>query len=529
VYGGTFTYRVNANPAGWDAYIRRSNPWDCFQSSMGGMNMLVSPSVWDYVGKWAPDNIKAGDLVASYELVSLSDYIFHLKKGVDFALDSSSPASQLVNGRELTATDVAYTYDRICGLAGFKASGQENSTFYTLQSVTPVDNYTVEFKFSAPSSAIFDAIMDPVTTNSIVPQEVVTKYGDMNNWHNVVGTGAFMLEDYVADGSGTYAKNPNYYGYDQRHPQNHMPYISKINILIIPVDQTAMAAVRTGKIDVMETLTWDEEASLKQGDPSLLWHSRTMAWYTTQERIDKAPFTDIRVREAMTEAIDLPTIAKTYFNGNVTGIPCGMNSTSMTGWYTPYNQWPASLQQAYAYNPTNAKALLAAAGFPNGFNTDIVVASNEDVGLMQIYKSYFAAVGINMTITLMDYTSFTNLTAAGGYDAMMIGTPLGNLVAPSRQILGFYSQQYNDYSHVNNPDYDALVAQFNATTDIPTQQSIMLKADMMELSNFWIVQGIQGNENDASQPWFCGWHGEVFGYWAKETWAYYWIDSSLKK
>jgi ABC-type oligopeptide transport system substrate-binding subunit len=42
-----------------------------------------------------------------------------------------------------------------------------------------------------------------------------------------------------------------------------------------------------------------------------------MAWYTTQERIDKAPFTDIRVREAMTEAIDLPTIAKTYFNGTV--------------------------------------------------------------------------------------------------------------------------------------------------------------------------------------------------------------------
>ena len=340
--------------------------------------MLVSPLVWDYTGKWAPDSIKGGDLVASYQVVSLSDYIFHLKQGVDFALDPTSPASQLVNGRELTSADVVFTYDRICGLGGWTASGQENSTFYTLQSVTAVDKYTVEFKFSAPSSAIFDAIMDPVTTNSIVPQEVVAKYGDMNNWHNVVGTGPFMLEDYVADGSGTYLKNTNYYGYDVRHPGNHLPYIGKIDILIIPVDQTALAAVRTGKIDVMESLTWDEENSLKANDPTLLWTNRTTTWYTAQERVDKAPFTDVRVREALTEAIDLPTIAKTYFNGGVPSTPADVMSTSMTGWYTPYAQWPASLQQAYAYNPTNAKALLAAAGYPNGFNTDIDVPTNED-------------------------------------------------------------------------------------------------------------------------------------------------------
>jgi len=44
----------------------------------------------------------------------------------------------------------------------------------------------------------------------------VTTYGDMNNWHNVVGSGPFMLTDYVADDSATYIANPNYYGYDQR-------------------------------------------------------------------------------------------------------------------------------------------------------------------------------------------------------------------------------------------------------------------------------------------------------------------------
>jgi len=58
--------------------------------------------------------------------------------------------------------------------------------------------------------------MDPVTSNAIIPHEVVEKYGDMNNWHNVVGSGAFMLTDFVSSSSGTFTKNPNYWGYDER-------------------------------------------------------------------------------------------------------------------------------------------------------------------------------------------------------------------------------------------------------------------------------------------------------------------------
>ena len=58
--------------------------------------------------------------------------------------------------------------------------------------------------------------------NAIYPQEVIQKYGDMNNWHNIVGSGAYMLKDYVSGGSGTWVKNPNYWGYDERYPQNHL-------------------------------------------------------------------------------------------------------------------------------------------------------------------------------------------------------------------------------------------------------------------------------------------------------------------
>ena len=85
----------------------------------------------------------------------------------------------------------------------------------------------------------------------------------------------------------------------------------------------------------------------------------------------------------------------------------------MTGWGFPYSQWPQDLKDQYAYNPTAAKQLLAAAGYPNGFNTDCVVVNTADLDLLQIVKSYFAAIGVNMDIRPMDLASFTSFVIGG--------------------------------------------------------------------------------------------------------------------
>ena len=528
-YGGTLNFRMSSNPSGFDAYYARAAPWDIFQSAMGGINWTISPDQWDYKGKWAPDDIKVGDLVDTYDIPDLSTYIFHMRQGAHFALDTSSPASQLVNGREMTADDVVFTFNRFNGLAGYKASVSKNSQMAPLVSVTAQDKYTVVMKFSAPSAAYFDAIMDPVTSNAIIPHEVVEKYGSMSDWHNVVGTGAYMLADYVSGGSGTFVRNPNYFGYDERYPQNHLPYIDKINLLIIPDAQTALAAVRTGKVDVMETLTLDQRKTIQKDSPQLMWQTRPAAGYTIQERNDKAPFTDIRVRQAMTEAIDIPTIAKTYFGGSVPGVPVGIVSTSMTGWYIPYDQWPQSLKDQYAYNPTAAKKLLSDAGYPNGFKTNILVPTNEDVDLMQIYKSYFAAIGIDMDIKLMDYPSFYATTTAHNFDQMSIQSPIGVLAAPSRLIETFHSTSFTNYCIVNDPAYDAIVDKFYATPDVAGQKLLIQQADMYAFTHFFQVQALPTVENIAYQAWFKGWHGEVFGYWSKRSFARYWIDQPLKK
>ena len=130
-----------------------------------------------------------------------------------------------------------------------------------------------------------------------------------------------------------------------------------------------------------------------------------------EERNDLKPFNDIRVREALQMAIDLPTIAQTYYYGTTDPSPSTLTSNYMKGWGFPYSQWPQDLKEQYAYNPTAAKQLLAAAGYPNGFNTDFVADNATDLNLLQIVKSYFAAIGVNMDIR-MDSASFSSFVVS---------------------------------------------------------------------------------------------------------------------
>ena len=533
-YGGSFNYRLNADIQGFDAYVANfTAPWDIFQDTLGGINWTASPDQWNYEGKWFPDDIKAGDLVQSWEISGdLTTYTFHLRQGVHFALDPNSAASQLVNGRELTSADVVYTFDRFYGLAGYKASLYKDTSLTSLLSVTASDKYTVVFTFGVPSPWYFSGIMDPESVNVIVPHEVIEKYGDMNNWHNLVGSGPYTLEDYVSGASGTWVKNPNYWGYDERYPQNHLPYIDKIDYLIIPNDQTALAGLRTGKIDIVEGLSWSTAATVEKADTDLLQETRPSTGYGLDYRNDKAPFTDIRVRQAIQEAIDLPTIAKTYYGGTVAGVPVGVVTTAWTGWYLPYAQWPQSLQTEYAYNPTAAKQLLAEAGYPNGFNTDVNAPSNYDVDLLQVYKSYLAAIGINMTINVTDYTTWLTTYLIGGkQDQILYNQSIGYLQPPNRLIAHFYSKSPTSSNafFVNDPAYDAIYNQLNVASDPTQQRALMQQADMYGITHFFQLNALPTVEYVLYQPWFKGYQGQLFYFWAKMSFARYWIDQPLKQ
>jgi len=159
----------------------------------------------------------------------------------------------------------------------------------------------------------------------------------MNDWHHAIGCGPFQISDYVQDSSLTATKIPFYWGYDERHPKNQLPYVNSVKILVIPNSATSLAAIRTGKIDAMDNLALTDISALKQTNPEIKQITIPGGPATIDPRIDIAPFSDIRVRQAMQMAINLPLIAQTFYNGTASPYPATMTSSAITGWSYPYS------------------------------------------------------------------------------------------------------------------------------------------------------------------------------------------------
>ena len=144
----------------------------------------------------------------------------------------------------LTAADVVYHYDRIAGLGdGFTKIDPYYTTvgqFASLISVTnPAGTNDVVFKWTTPNViGITGLLQSPSIQNSIECPEVIEAYTTastpyITDWHDSMGTGPFIVSDFVDGSSLTAVKNPSYWGYDERYPQNQLPYIDKVTVLII--------------------------------------------------------------------------------------------------------------------------------------------------------------------------------------------------------------------------------------------------------------------------------------------------------
>ena len=542
-YGGTMTIRVKVNLVGWDPYFSASLTTieSAWMEKLTADNWATDPAAWDYKIAFRPSQYVAGQLAASWEFPDPGTYLLHLRQGIHW--QNIPPA----NGREFTADDIVFHYDRMYGLGGgfTKPSPYQVSTavIQTLTSVTATDKYTVAFKFTLPNpEAIMESMQaEGANTNDIECPEAVKLWGDVTDWHHAIGTGPFILTDYVSADSATLVKNPDYWGYDEHYPQNKLPYIDKLQYLIIPDDATALAAMRTGKIDILDAVTLQTAQAMKKTNPEILQITQRFSdAYTVDTRVDVKPFNDIRVREAMQMAIDLPTIASTYFQGTADPWPSTLTSNYMTGWGFPYSQWPQSLKDEYAYNPTAAKQLLSTAGYPNGFKTDCIANSASDLDLLQIVKSYFAAVGIDMTITTMDPATWGSYVQIGHKQDQLayrggIGGGLGHTFEPISQFNIIMAGFLANYWMIADPTFDALGQKALASTTVDGFKQAVADANKEVAQQHYIVSLLQPNLFCFCQPWLKGYNGQyaaistssgphLNGFYMSR----FWIDQNLK-
>jgi ABC-type transport system substrate-binding protein len=534
-YGGQIVIRFGGDMAGFDPWFMGSNAILCaWLERLFAPDWTMDPAVFDYKIRYEPADYVKGFLAQSFEFTDPTTFVVHLRQGIHW--QNIPPA----NGRELTSDDVAFNFDRMYGLGhGYTTQSPYQSTvgpFKDLISVTPTDKYTDVFKWKTPNPAITLETMEALNPfGCIVNPEAVKLWGDVNDWHRSIGTGPFILKDFLASSSALLIKNPDYWGYDERYPKNQLPYVDTLKFVVIPDNNTAIA----GKIDAMEAMTLQQSNDMKKASPQIIQVPIPYTnCLTVDPRNDKAPFTDIRVRKAMQLAIDLPTIAKDYYGSTIDPYPQALTSSYQKGYGVPYTNWPQDLKDEYAYNPTAAKKLLADAGFPNGFKTNVVADNTADLDLLQVVKAYFAAVGIDMNIRTMDTVSWnTYVRINHQHDQMAYKSGLlGNIFEIAQQLIKFQLGNVANYTMVNDPDFNAFYTKGMGATNIDTVLQTLKDVNLYVARQHYVTSLLQPMTYSFAQPWLKGYNGQ-YNALSSNTGAVllyffpprFWIDQNLKK
>ena len=526
-YGGFITTSTTSDIVNFDPYngtTNTCNNW-AWMEQMFQDDWNLDPI--NYQINFRPPDIVAGCLATDWAFSDPNTVVVHLRSGVHF--QNIAP----VNGREFTSADVVYHFNRMLGLGGgFKVSPfwATNPWALTCTAVTAVDKYTVSFKFNISNPEV---ILENMTYASLAgameAKEAVDLWGNLNDWHHAMGTGPFILQDFVSSSSMTLVKNPTYWGTDEHFPQNQIPYVDGMKILIISSRTTALAALRAGKIDVVGGPTIQEVLAMNKTNPEIKVIKNPGNPYDLDPRCDMLPWSDIRVRIAMQQALDLPLIASTYFQGYADPRPQTLTSYYIPGWGWPYDVWPQDLKDEYAHNTENAKALLAAAGYPK-INTELVFTNTLDVDLINILVSQLAEVGINVALKPMDGASINAylLTAHANTGLATRGSQLGRIMAPTRPLTQFQPGDAVNYVMWNDPVYTAFNGAAQAATTVAATKEVVRQANEYVARKHIEICTPTVNSFVLYQQWLIGFGGGTGG-WGMNYGAREWINLDLKK
>ncbi|RWB01348.1 MAG: ABC transporter substrate-binding protein [Mesorhizobium sp.] len=422
-------------------------------------NWSMIKSLFDGLMDYEPGttNLKP-DLAESYEISpDGKTFTFKLRHGVKFH-----------NGREMTADDVKYSLDRVTNPktqspgAGFfgsikgydeVAAGKADG----LSGVTVVDPYTVKFELSRPDATFLHVMA--INFAHVVPKEEVEKYGADFGKHPV-GTGAFKLAEWTLGQRIVFVRNPDYW-------HKGLPHLDKITFEVGQEPIVALLRMQKGEIDLpldgippakFQEVMADPEQKARVVEGGQL-HTGYITMNTTM-----APFDNVKVRQAVNMAINKARIVQIINNR---AVPANQPlPPSMPGYDKEYKGYP--------YDVAKAKALLAEAGHPDGFDTQLF-AMNTDPNprIAQAIQQDLAAIGIKASIQSL---AQANVIAAGGDKA---GAPMiwsggmawiadfpdpSNFYGPILGCAGAVPGGWN-WSWYCNKDLDAKAAEADSVVD----------------------------------------------------------------
>ena len=539
-YGGTITGALLTRPYDHgDTWITHgagliSGP---AMDKLGQANWAIDRSLSPFT-TYYPENVVTGLLAESWENPDPLTYRYTIHDNVFF---HDKPP---VNGRQLTADDVAANYERLLGIGRFAGQEPAAHTWGTkripMESVTAIDDLTFEIKLSQPYADTARSLFDDCHIRAY-PPEIFDSLHDANN---VIGTGPFIMDEFVSATSITFDKNPNYWRDDEKFPGNRLPYVDRLVFLMMSDEATRVAALRSGQIDISGDLgtsairSISTVADLQERHPEMQYWPISFRSETSLafKMVEAGPLSDVRVRRAMQMAIDIEAISDNYYRGLAKPQPWGPIGPAWIGYHNPFDTWPEELQQYWVYDPEGAERLLDEAGYPRGddgvrFRTTVSVnGDRSDIGYHELQVGYWKEIGVEVELRAPDNATFIGQISSGEWDGLVwhvsVGADYGNL---DGSLGGFRAGASFTGGAFNDPVFDARWNELQATTGDEYRQ--MAKAlDLYVVEQHRYLWGPLVPSFTVSQPWLVGYNGEMqmgnCGW--TEIYPRLWVDSQLK-
>ena len=399
-------------------------------------------------------------------------WTFHMRDGLKWS-----------DGSDLTAADFEYSFKRLANpgtaapyaetvvgmIDGYQdAIGNPDADGNTttdpdwdaLNVHASEDGKTLTVQLSYPCS-YFDKLASFVAT-SPVQQATVEANGD--SWctepDTYVCNGPYMITEWIPSERIVLSKNPYYVGgWDSSKIVS-----DTITLLLLEDSSASYAAYNSGEAQLVKDVPTDEIPSLTRAeDGGDFYLDEIMGTYYISLNDQEEPFTDVRVRKALSLAIDRDYVANTIMQGtyepayNFVG-PGIVDETGM--FYDNANGGERYISDDYEANLEEAKSLLAEAGYPDGEGFPTITYSANDSGyhipVAEYLQQAWGELGITMNIDKVEWASFLPLRRAGDYDVSRNGWVM-DYNDPSHMIELFCSTNGNNDGKYNNPEFDATI------------------------------------------------------------------------
>lgn len=341
-----------------------------------------------------------------------------------------------------------------------------------ISSIEVLGEYKVQLNLSAQSAALIGALAN--VAGYMISPAAIAEYGDDLSTH-AVGTGPFILKEYVVGDHVTLVRNENYYelGADGLA----LPYLDEVVVKIITDDSVKTTNLMTGDIDLVD---WNNSinSTLTLQGVSGIKTIQTPATdtYVLLINAGDAQLSDVRVRQAVSFAINREEVAEAMTEG--LGQPAAFLATSNQWYYDEYNP--------YSYDPAKAKELLAEAGYPDGITITLRYISREpDNTIAQLLQAELKESGINLQIEAMERLAWVEMhhTNQGGeLGFAKFNGPRVDAYQQYNQMKGYITKNCAEWDRYGQQLID-LLEQSKQTYNIEERKAILSEFQKLDLDN----------------------------------------------